>query len=813
MANPAKLFKAFINAPMSFLVKPRIVPDNVIDELEIDPSRPIFYVIKTDSFTDKVALARACKTLSMPSPSMPVNLSGHEVPPLIAIEKPKSLLFGTNGKTNALKIGEKLLAAHQQNRELDAQLIPVSIVWKRAPGKEKAGLQSIMADSESPSWLRKLFIVLFSGRNTFIRFSRPVSIRYMADKHGSDLESGHKLLRVARFHFYRQKLAATGPRLWSKEQMLNSILSAPSVKKAMEDEQRETGKSKLDVKKAVKKQVVEIAADYRESYVRVANRFLTWLWNKLYNGIEVNNAEVVRELAELGHEIIYVPCHRSHMDYLLLSYVIYNQGLVPPHIAAGINLNFGPVGPILRRGGAFFLRRSFKGDKLYAAVFREYLSQLFMKGYSVEYFTEGGRSRTGRLLPPKTGMLAMTIQAMLRGIDRPVTFVPVYLGYEHVMEVSTYLKELKGSAKKSESLGGIFKAVKNLRDYGYGYVNFGNPLTLNEFLNKHVSDWREQIDPMEVQKPTWLTPVCNKLSVEIMRGINHSTALNAATLTAIILLAAEQHTLSREELEAQLNLYLGLQRSARYSELVSIPEQTGKELVDHLIKLRKVEIKRDDFGQMVSFNAEEAVLMTYYRNNIIHLFALPSLIAAQILMHKLLAKEQIIDAVRQLYPLFADEWFLQELDPAEYATTIIKAMIEQKLLIEQGDMLQAPERQSPQRFALKLLANVIGRTLQRYAIVLNLLKNRHHMSREELEEKSLAIAARLRAMYGIKSPEFTDKKVLSAFTTSLKDNGYAIADEQGRLSGSVALNKLTETVTGTLRNDIMQAITQVISRS
>jgi glycerol-3-phosphate O-acyltransferase len=151
------------------------------------------------------------------------------------------------------------------------------------------------------------------------------------------------------------------------------------------------------------------------------------------------------------------------MDYLLLTYVIYHEGLVTPHIAAGINLNFWPVGGILRRGGAFFLRRSFAGNKLYSAVFREYLELLFNKGYSVKYYPEGGRSRTGRLLPPKTGMLAMTMQALLKGINRPVSIVPVYIGYEHVMEVASYLKELNGTHKKKESFFGVFFAIRKLR--------------------------------------------------------------------------------------------------------------------------------------------------------------------------------------------------------------------------------------------------------------------------------------------------------------------------------------------------------------
>ncbi len=183
-------------------------------------------------------------------------------------------------------------------------------------------------------------------------------------------------------------------------------------------------------------------------------------------GINVNGGERVRQLAQDGHEIVYVPCHRSHMDYLLLSYVLYYQGLVPPHIAAGINLNFWPAGPIFRRLGAFFIRRTFKGNKLYSTVFREYLGELFTRGYSVEYFVEGGRSRTGRLLDPKTGTLSMTLQAMLRGGTRPITLVPIYIGYEHVMEVGTYAKELRGAAKEKEGFMQMVRGLRKLRNLG-----------------------------------------------------------------------------------------------------------------------------------------------------------------------------------------------------------------------------------------------------------------------------------------------------------------------------------------------------------
>ncbi len=813
MPKFAQLLKSFFNAPMSFLMKSKIVPDHVIDELEIDPSRPIFYVIKTDSFTDKFAIGRACKKLGMPNPYKTTLINKQPIQTLVCIEKPKPLLFGKASKTNALEIGAQILSAHQQDKTLDAQLIPITICWGRAPGKEKADLQSIIADSESPSWLRKFFIVLFSGRANFIRYSRPVSIRYMVDKHGADEYAGHKLMRVARFHFHRQKLTATGPRLWSREQMFNSVLSAPSVKSAINEEVTTTNKDKAAVKKEAKKLLDEIAADYRESYVRVANRFLAWLWNKLYSGIEVNNAEVVRTLAQQGHEIIYVPCHRSHMDYLLLSYVIYNQGLVPPHIAAGINLNFGPVGPVLRRGGAFFLRRSFKGSKMYATIFREYLGQLFMKGYSVKYFTEGGRSRTGRLLPPKTGMIAMTIQAMLRGIDRPVTFVPVYLGYEHVMEVTTYLKELKGGTKKTESVFGILKALRNLRDYGHGYVNFGEPVSLNDYLNNNAPQWKEHINSSEIQKPQWLTPVCNQLADTLMTGINNTTALNGTTLCALSLLAADKNALTRDELETQLDLYLNIQRHSRYTNHVTIPDQSGAQLVEHVIGLKKVDISKDDFGEVISLNEKESVLMTYYRNNIIHIFALPSLIAAQVLMHDRTTVKQLIETVTSLYPLFKNEWFLCELDLEQYTRAIIDTLIEQQVILDNDGELRASEQQTSQYFQLKLLANIISTTLQRYAIVLNLISHHKELSRNALEDKSQTIAKRLAVMHGIKAPEFLDNKVLSQLIGSLRDNNHIVSNNDGLMLAGDSVEGLTAIVTGSLQNDVMLSITQVIRRS
>tara|TARA_R110002126_G_scaffold43555_15_gene124909 strand:- start:3297 stop:5828 length:2532 start_codon:yes stop_codon:yes gene_type:complete len=808
MFSGLSLFTALLKWPLRLLVKFKIVPDNTVSELALDLNQPILYVCHTESASDLATLRRVCATLALPDPLQPVELAGQQLPRTLFLEKPHSLIGG-RGKTHALTQGQTLLKLHLADPQLNAQLVPAAILWGRAPGKENS-IKWLLGEANAPHWLAKLIIVLVSGRHTLVRLSRAVSLAQMAAQFGDKTETAHKLLRMSRFHFYRQKLAATGPKLVSRSQLFNALLASPALKRAIDDEARTKQVSRKVARAEARKLLQEIAADYRESTLRVGDRVLSWLWKKLYSGIKINNTDMLRELAQKGHEIVYVPCHRSHMDYLLLSYVIYQQGLVPPHIAAGINLNFWPAGTIFRRGGAFFIRRSFSGNKLYSAVFREYLSQLFSKGYAVKYYSEGGRSRTGRLLQPKTGMLAMTVQSMLRGIDRPVTLVPVYLGYEHVMEVSTYVNELQGSGKKKESIGGVFKAIRNLRDYGYGYVNFGQPIQLNQYLSQQVPDWKSQIHPLEVQKPNWLNPVVAKLANQVMQHINQAAALNATNLIALSLLATEQHVLTRQELEQQLEFYLSLQRQVPYGEHVSLPQGDASSLVNHALSLQKIQSSSDGFGELISFNQQQSVLSAYYRNNVLHLFMLPSLLANAIMHHRSISAGQLQSYIEQLYPLLRSELFLYVSSLQTYCQALLGYMKEQGLIECHDDTYQAPAQQSRQYFMLNLLAHNAQDTLQRYAIVLNLILQQSPLSRADLEKRSHLLAQRLMSMHGIIAPEYYDKALFSTLVNALKEAGYSHTDSNNLVCSNPRLEQLARTVNTLLRNDILQSLQHIM---
>ncbi|MED5511322.1 MAG: glycerol-3-phosphate 1-O-acyltransferase PlsB [Pseudomonadota bacterium] len=798
----------FISAGMNRLfVKSKVLPENPIEQYNLNPANPTFYIVRLNARSDLAALARVCKKYGLPNPTEEQLLGNAELDRFIGIQNPPPLFGNKSKPSNALQQGKQIIDHLMQSGEKNVQVIPVTILWGRNPGKEKPGLGTLVSHSLTPSWFRKFFVLLLSGRDNFIRFSQPLDLSLLVNEKADVDELPHKLLRVARVHFRRQKLAATGPKMPSREQLFNSLLASPTIKKAIQIEAKEKNISQEQARQNALKLLDEIAANYSDATIRVADRILTWLWNKLYNGIDIKFSEQVHELTDKGHEIIYMPCHRSHMDYLLLTYSIYHLGLVPPHIAAGINLNFFPAGGIFRRSGAFFIRRSFAGNKLYSSVFKEYLSQLFIKGYSVKFYTEGGRSRTGRLLPPKTGMLAMTLQAMLRGIDRPISIVPVYIGYEHVMEINTYLKELAGNDKKGESVLGIFKAIKNLKNYGRGYLNFGDPISINQYLNDQQPDWRESIHPTDVQKPQWLGPQVANLADKVMVNINSAAALNAVNLLAMILLVNDKHALSKPKLITQLEFYLHLQRSASYSEKVTTPDESAEQLLEHALKLNKFDVISDEFGEIIAINDKEKTLFNYYRNNVLHLFAVPSLLALHLFKAHQTTMTDCQALIARFYPLFAKEWFLHELDE-NYITRVLASFVDQDLIEIDGDNIKITNSNDCLA-KLEMLGRALSLTLQRYAIVVGFIQTSSGIEREELEHESQVLAERLGTLHGIKTPEFFDKKVLIGFISSLREQKLITETEQG-LTGSNELCEVYLYLKALLPARVWQSIDDIV---
>ncbi|PXZ03248.1 glycerol-3-phosphate 1-O-acyltransferase PlsB [Gilliamella apicola] len=797
-----KIYFSLIQIPVKLFVKSKPIPTDPITELELDIHRPILYVLPYNSQIDLMVVRSLCLKYDLPDPLLGIEINGKTVPAYIYIDKGPGIFASNKQKSKTIEILREYISAHQQNDELDIQMLPVSVMFGRKPDKEGKKIPSLQVLGAT----YKLYKILISGRDCYTRFSRTVSFKNIKVNDKQDISVlAHKLSRVARIHFAKQRTASVGPTLPVRQQMLNKLLTNPALAEAIKEEAKSKNIGLDKAQKSALSLLNEIAANFSYRMLRVTDFVLTWAWNRLYQGLKVTNADPVRELAENGHEIVYAPCHRSHMDYLLLSYVLYRQGLVPPHIAAGINLNFWPAGPIFRRLGAFFIRRSFKGNKLYTAVFREYLAELFIRGYAVEYFIEGGRSRTGRLLDPKTGMLMMTVQTLLRGDNRPITIVPVYIGYEHVLEVATYANELRGAKKEKESLWSTIKAFLKLKKLGFGYVNFGNPIPLNQFLNQQIPEWRDAIDPSGMQRPSWLTPTTNLLAKQIMEHINSSAAINAMNLCCSILLAADQCTLTKVKLLENIDYLLKLLKNIPYSDLITIPDQTAEQMFEHAKEMGKFVITTDEVGEMVGLTTEQAVLMTYYRNNIQHLLIIPAIVARILLKNNRISADEVLRQVKLLFPLIKSELFLyhNEEQLTEYVNKIIETYAELNLISYAPDKLTLNYLKMS---GLQLLASSSRDTLQRYVIAFSLLQKDPTISRATLEKEGRLIAERLSILHGINAPEFFDKGVFSTLVASLREQGYLDDKDDANLAKIDTMNKILKPL---ITNRVMQTIDEI----
>ncbi len=449
---------------------------------------------------------------------------------------------------------------------------------------------------------------------------------------------------------------------------------------------------------------------------------------------------------------------------------------------------------MFRRGGAFFIRRTFKGNRLYSTIFREYLAELFHRGYSVEYFIEGGRSRTGRLLAPKTGMMSMTLQALQRQ-TRPISVVPVYVGYEHVLEVDTYAKELRGAAKEKENAGLVLRVIKKLRNLGKGYVNFGEPIILSNYLNTNFPEWKETHS--EDDRTQWFNKAVDAVSNQVMVNINNAAAVNAMNLTGMALLSSRQRALTRKQLLEQLASYQQFLQNVPYSADIIIPSETPEEMLEHVLTLDRVGvlIEKDNFGEIVRLERNSAVLMTYYRNNIQHLFVLPSLVTSIVLHYGAIQKDLVLKAVGKIYPFLRDELFLHFSNDElkERVENIIRELQRQKIIQCNESILSIYK---PQVRMLQLWSAGVREILQRYYITVNILQNDPAISRATLEKESQSVAQRLSVLHGINAPEFFDKAVFSAFIGSLKENNYFDENHQVNLS---------------LLDDLSQILCQLIS--
>ncbi len=748
---------------------------------------PVCYIMERYGVTNALILEEACRAAALPPPLLPIP--GGVLPrnrSVLALSRREGWLF-RRPRTRTHSGGlAQLLAAVRANPSLDIRLVPVSIFVGRAPSRTTGWFRVLFSENWAMvGRFRRLLAILLNGRDTIVHFSPAVSLRDVVGEALEPERTVRKTSRALRAHFTRIRTAVIGPDLSHRRTVIDTLINRPGVQDAIKAASSKESITLFAAEEKAREYAWEIAADYSNPVVRSLSFLLTPFWNKLYGGIEMHHFDTVKRIAP-GHEVIYVPCHRSHIDYLLLSYLLYINGLVAPHIAAGVNLNLPLVGPILRRGGAFFLRRSFRANALYAAVFSEYTAQLFARGVAMEYFIEGGRSRTGRLLEPRAGMLAMTVRAYLTESRRPVMFQPVYIGYEKVMEARSYISELSGKPKEKESLWGLLSSVKVLREhYGKVAVSFGEPIFLSAHLDEVQPGWRE--DVAANAKPEWFNRSVGQLASKILVNINRAADVNPINLLGLTLLSAPKHAMGESDLLSALALAKSLLADVPYSDRVTVTPMTPSEIVLYAERVGWIVRSRHPLGDVLSAGDTQAVLLSYFRNNVLHLFATPAWVATCFLHNRRLRRATVGRLGRFVYPFLKNELFLPWSDDefGQRVAETLDAFVKEGLLKTVGDgkILRRRVGQTDQAFQLRVVAQTLEQAFERYYIALALLvKNGSGvLATGELENLCHLTAQRLALIYERTAPEFFDKQLFRGFINTLKSLKIVWLSDAGKL--------------------------------
>jgi glycerol-3-phosphate O-acyltransferase len=610
----------------------------------LTPDTPVIYVIERNGFSDSLILERACHEAGLPSPLAWIPGLGKRRRAMFAMRGTGSWFQRRKRDHAAQEAIRQLLRMLETEPERNVQLMPVALYVGRAPNRQSGWFSVLFSENWAVvGHLRRLLAMLLNGRDTIVRFSPPISLSALrAESEGERIERlQRKLARVLRVHFRRVRTAVIGPDLSHRRTVVDAVLNSESVRAAISATAARENIPHAKAWRQAQKLMDEIAADYSQPFVRSVSFLLSNFWNKLYDGIAMHHFDSLRAIAP-GHELIYVPSHRSHADYILLSFWLYESGVVVPHIAAGVNLNLPVLGSLLRRGGAFFLRRSFKGNALYSVIFKEYMAQLLERGVPIEYFVEGTRSRTGRLLAPRFGLLSMTVRAFLRAPRRPVLFQPVYIGYEKLMEGRAYIGELSGQKKEKESWLGLLRGGRKALRQHYGRVtlNFGEPIELNALLDAEHPDWRTQGDSPD-SKPEWLNRVLDRLGERIQVNTNRAADVNPINLIALALLAAPRHALAEADLLAQLELMKAILTELPYSDRTTVTPMAPADIIVYAEQMGWIQRVKHPLGDVLAVEGEKAVLLSYFRNNVLHLFAAGAWVACCFINNRRIARETV----------------------------------------------------------------------------------------------------------------------------------------------------------------------------
>jgi glycerol-3-phosphate O-acyltransferase len=509
--------------------------------------------------------------------------------------------------------------------------VPLAIVrggggYRRRESRVATLLYSVQ---DAPSEAKRLFSYVWNRGQAQLVTGRDVALAdVLAETPGEpDERKARRLARTLQIHLYREERVVQGPALRSPREVREIVLRDPELARLTRRIANERGIPRRQVVKEARAYVKEMAARFNGLYFSILEFVFNRVWPRVFSGLEITGLErVIERMKE--HPVVLVPCHRSHFDYLILTYIFHINYLSPPHIAAGINLKFWPMGPLFRGAGAFFIRRTFEDNELYKMVFRKYLTFLIREGYTQEFFIEGGRARTGKMLAPKLGMLSAIVNAFVQGVRQDMYLVPVSIHYGRIPEEEAYRREVSGEAKERESLWTLLRARSILsRRYGTAYVSYAEPISLADTLGPLLARFRigQGDAAVEEEKRRFI----QRLGFRLLREVNAVAVSGATSVSATALLGAPRPACRLEEFLMAAHTLTELLRVQRVQLTESLVRNEASHFREGLTWLETgglVTRLVDSDGTVLHVPHEKRMSLDFYKNNTIHFYLVPALL-------------------------------------------------------------------------------------------------------------------------------------------------------------------------------------------
>ncbi len=562
----------------------------------------------------------------------------------------------------------------QARTETPIHIVPVVLFYGKGPRRQQKSLIDVFfGDQENPGFFRKIVSLFRNRKHTLIELANPLNLQdvlanvpeNVATKVDLAFNLRQKLIEDIDLH----RKAILGPIFRSKLELKEIILRHPRLERYMQRVSKSRNLDMWKVRKMADGYLEEIAAEYSISLILLSYSVLSWMWDNIFDGIEVDMESLERVKATAKEKtLVYVPCHKSHIDYLILSYVLFENNLSTPLVAAGKNLAFWPVGPIFRKCGAFFIRRTFKGAKFYSEVFSMYVKVLVQLGHNIEFFIEGGRSRTGKLVLPKLGLLAILIQAIEEGFCDDLAFVPVSISYDRIIEEEAYLKEISGGTKEAENVGQLVRARRFLKKrYGRVYVHFAEPMSFKKYIESQ--NYRLGEMPSKERHAMY-----RDFAYRIISSINRVSLVTPFALVSAAFLTKPSRGILRSQFWKIVQIYYDYLNitGVRMSNTLANLERAVVDTLTHLEKSKLIEkLKVDDELEddpVYTIEDNKRLHLEYYKNNIIHFLLPASYVATSILTRKsfTVSSQDIYDDFLFFRDLFKYEFVFDADHPVNY---------------------------------------------------------------------------------------------------------------------------------------------------